>query len=464
MRSQSIVLTVAYVPSTPAASRSMIGTHDCSHHMGKWSIMLGRETVNIMPSVINMFSTVEHGPHSAKKRMMSNIYSKSHLQSSAQIAENSLILLRDRFLPFIQEAATSQTAVDVHDMNNGFTMDFMSAYQFGLASSTKFSIEPSTRRHILQIYHCRKDYEYYSQEVPVLKAWSQRLGWPLVPTYVDEANDELEAWNIEMCDKANAYFDEFPSPGAEPVVYKQFKNGMTKQRRKVDGEADQAAAEQQRLEVASEMSDHLGAGHETSAIALTYLYFEMSRNPKQQEALRQELLLLTPQILWPNEPATTFELPPAKSLDAMPLLHAMIMETLRLHAPIPGVEPRITPAGGCTLAGHENIPANVRVSAMPYALHRNPDVFPEPESWRPERWLIATEEEMKEMLRWFWAFGSGGRMCIGSNLAMQEMKLIIAAIYTNWRTVIVDDDGIEQIDAYTTKPRSNRLILRFEHV
>lgn len=88
---------------------------------------------------------------------------------------------------------------------------------------------------------------------------------------------------------------------------------------------------------------------------------------------------------------------------------------------------------------------------------------------------------MKEMLRWFWAFGSGGRMCIGSNLAMQgefrarsqqaetgaltketEMKLMVAAVYSNYQTSIVDDTGIEAIDAYATRPRSNRLSLRFE--
>lgn len=46
-------------------------------------------------------------------------------------------------------------------------------------------------------------------------------------------------------------------------------------------------------------------------------------------------------------------------------------------------------------------------------------------------------------------------MCIGSNLAMQEMKLILAAIYTNWGTVIVDDEGCEEIDALR---RSQRVI------
>lgn len=45
-----------------------------------------------------------------------------------------------------------------------------------------------------------------------------------------------------------------------------------------------------------------------------------------------------------------------------------------------------------------------------------------------------------------------------------EIKLVIAAVYSNFRTHIVDDEGIEQMDGYTTGPTSNRLILRFEKV
>lgn len=45
-----------------------------------------------------------------------------------------------------------------------------------------------------------------------------------------------------------------------------------------------------------------------------------------------------------------------------------------------------------------------------------------------------------------------------------EMKLVTAAIYSNFKTSIVDDDGIEAIDAYTVKPRSDKLILEFTHI
>lgn len=85
------------------------------------------------------------------------------------------------------------------------------------------------------------------------------------------------------------------------------------------------------------------------------------------------------------------------------------------------------------------------------------------------------------MQKWFWAFGSGGRMCVGSNLAIYrvcpfhrfnafidmiktEMKHIVAAIYSNFATTIFDDDGIEQLDAYTAPPKRRGLIIKLEQV
>jgi hypothetical protein len=64
------------------------------------------------------------------------------------------------------------------------------------------------------------------------------------------------------------------------------------------------------------------------------------------------------------------------------------------------------------------IPARTTISTSSYTLHRNESVFPSPEVWKPERWLEASSEQRAGMMKWFWAFGSGTRMCIGSNLAL----------------------------------------------
>lgn len=76
------------------------------------------------------------------------------------------------------------------------------------------------------------------------------------------------------------------------------------------------------------------------------------------------------------------------------------------------------------------LPPGVRVSAQAYSLHRNEDVFPDAERWDPERWLIDArkdpkqeQDRLKEMMRWFWAFGSGGRMCFGNHFALLGSSL-----------------------------------------
>ena len=417
--------------------------------------------------VRNMFSTLEHHPHAIKKRIMANIYSKSFLQTSAQVKANSIALFQDRFFPVIESFAESGEEVDVHDLNNAFTMDFMSAFQFGLASSTNFSQDIQLRKKMLHYYHSRRVYEFYTAETPTLKHWSSFLGpLRLVPAWVSTSSQWLEQFGRTMALKADNYISDVENPGDEPVVYKYFRNGFGKLLEKELGGRSATPVEQDHYDrtVYSEMLDHLSAGHETSALALTYLYLEMSRRPELQAKLRAEIQTLEPQILWPPKDPGDFALPEPKQIDSLSLLHAILMETLRLHAPIPGMEPRITPDTPCTLVGYKNIPPRTRVSAMSYCLHRNPEVFPEPEIWRPERWLIEqASPEYKEMLRWFWAFGSGGRMCIGSNLAVQEIKLIVCAVYGNYRTKIAEggDVNVEEIDAYTTRPASGGLGLHF---
>ncbi|KAL4886761.1 cytochrome P450 [Aspergillus karnatakaensis] len=378
---------------------------------------------------VSMFTMTGSKAHSTRKRMLSNIYSKSFLQSSPHLRLISKTVIFDRLLPILHSAATSNRSVDIHDLNQGLTMDFVSAYLFGLSNGTNFLQNETYRREMLRLYQCRKPFEFYHQEVPDLITWLKAIGIRLIPKC-----------HIK----------------AEPATNRQ-------------PESERRIPLPTRLDIACELYDHLTAGHETSAVVLTYLFWELSRHPDTQIALREELLTLEPTITYPppNPPSQDgSSLPSSKSIDSLPLLEAILTETLRLHASIPGIQPRVTPFPGCTLAGFPNILPNTRVNAQAYSLHRNAEVYPEPESWEPKRWLRDgnSEAELEERKRWFWAFGSGGRMCVGSNLAVQEMKLAVAAIYTNFRTTVVDDEGIEAIDAYTVKPRGEKLILKFKRV
>ncbi|KAJ5579277.1 hypothetical protein N7450_008144 [Penicillium hetheringtonii] len=408
---------------------------------------------------VSMFTMIGTKPHSIRKRMLSNIYSKSTLQTSPHLRIVSDAVIYNRLLPILHDTALSGRPIDVHDINSGLTMDFVSCYLFGLKNGTNHLQDDVYRRHWLHMYMCRKPFEFYHQEAPRLITWMKCVGWRLIPRYCDTANDMLDAWALDLCGKAAQSLSS-TDPSVEPIVYKQLKQSLDKQAAKEGNPKPDPTVQQN--DIACEMYDQLTAGFETSAVGLTYLLWELSKHPETQKRLREELLTLEPPIKFPK----TAELPPAKEVDGLPLLEAIVTETLRLHAPIPGIQPRVTPSPSCSLGGYHDIPANTRVNAQAYSLHRNPVVFPDPESWIPERWLKEknTTAELEERRRWFWAFGSGGRMCVGSNLALQETKIVTAAIYTNFRTSIVNDDGIEAIDAYTVHPRAEKLILKFHQV
>ncbi|MCJ1342656.1 hypothetical protein MMC31_000843 [Peltigera leucophlebia] len=412
----------------------------------------------------NMFSMIDSSSHSIRKRLMSNAYSKSFLQASSDLRELSQEIIFGRLLPIIESSAADQRPLDVLDLNLASTMDLMTAYFFGFSNSTNFLQDPNSRREFFNLYHSRKQYIFWPGELFSLLSFLGRFKTLLIPQWIDTANQALEDWCLKMCSSAKSSSSVQPTKESIQtcaVIYNSLSQPL------LSSPKTSSAPEHDAI-IASEALDQIGAGHETSGITLTYFMHELSQRPSLQSLLRTELLTLSPPIQYPSY-ITQHSLPSSRSLDTLPLLQATLMETLRLHAPIPGPQPRLTPPTPTALANSPPLPAGVRVSANAHCLHRNPEVFPNPEAWRPERWLDAKKEAQDEMMRWFWAFGSGGRMCIGRHFAMHlknnraiiEMKLVIAAIYTSYTTSIVDDTGIEQQDAYTALPRGEKLILEF---
>lgn len=78
-----------------------------------------------------MFSSWHSRPHSARKRMISNTYSKSNVQNSPALAKQAQIILYERLLPLLTKASTSQLSakgIDVLEIWNSTTMDFITAY------------------------------------------------------------------------------------------------------------------------------------------------------------------------------------------------------------------------------------------------------------------------------------------------------------------------------------------------
>lgn len=407
-------------------------------------------------NVPNLVSMEKREPHSAQKRLISNIYSKSYLQNSRDMLKISNEIICNRLLPVLDEAARSDTAMEVLAFSKALGMDFTSAYLFGLSNGTDFVRDKAGRDQWLEMYDKTK---YQSPE-------EREFG-------------DVEQWCFDLCKTAELFENEGASVAEDstsPIVHRSL--WMPLQQR-----SGSKSDHDNRVIVASEMLDHLIAGHETTGSTITYMMYELSRNPGLMAKLRAEVLRLTP----PIKTGST-NLPPPNAVDALPLLDAIVRETLRVYAAAASPQPRVSPPSRSTVIEGYTIPGGVTVSSSAYTLHRNPKVFPDPETWEPSRWLNAEKAQLDEMKRWFWPFGSGGRMCLGSHFAMQgiisfpqcnlgflayriranngllELKLIAATIYTSFTTFVIDDKGIEQADSFIASPVSNRLILGFKHI
>ncbi|KAL4862463.1 hypothetical protein BDV12DRAFT_203048 [Aspergillus spectabilis] len=169
--------------------------------------------------------------------------------------------------------------------------------------------------------------------------------------------------------------------------------------------------------VVTEAGNLIVAGSDTTAVTLTYLIWAVLSRPKLQKELQNEVQGLA-------------EGYGEADLEALPLLNAVIKETLRLYGAAPGSLPRSVPEGGATLAGYY-IPGGTTVSTQSYTIHRDPEIYPNPEDFDISRWLNDDEKNdlAAAMNMAFSPFGTGARTCLGIHLAYMELRLAVAEFF-----------------------------------
>ncbi|KAH7122185.1 cytochrome P450 [Dactylonectria estremocensis] len=167
-------------------------------------------------------------------------------------------------------------------------------------------------------------------------------------------------------------------------------------------------------QVQTEAGNLILAGSDTTAVSLTYLVWAVLKNPDLQRRLEDEVAGLPERF----DDAV---------LEKLPLLEAVINETLRLYGAAPGGLPRSVPKGGATLGGYY-IPEDFVVETQAYTLHRNADIFPDPLKFDESRFLDP-QKRTKAEKSMFTPFGAGSRICIGMHLARTELRLAAAVFF-----------------------------------
>jgi cytochrome P450 len=180
------------------------------------------------------------------------------------------------------------------------------------------------------------------------------------------------------------------------------------------------------------------AGHETTAIALTWTFHLLAQNPDAEAKLHAEV-----DAVLGERPAPAFE-----DLERLPYARMAGEESMRLYPPAYVFSRSVLAEDQL---GPYRIPKGALVIVSPYALHRRPDYWPEPEAFRPERFAPAASAARPKHA--YLPFGGGARICIGNAFAMMEHAIVLAAVARRWRLRAVPGREVKTEPRITLRPR-----------
>lgn len=158
------------------------------------------------------------------------------------------------------------------------------------------------------------------------------------------------------------------------------------------------------------------AGSDTTATALTYLFYYLAKDPSLVQRLREELK---------EHKITQDQTISIPALQKLPFLNAVMTEVLRIRPPVPGGTQRKSPPEGITVKGHY-IPPEIQVLMPMHTVMRSPRAFVQPDEFIPERWTTRPELVLNKGA--YFPFSIGSDSCVGKQLAYNEIRTVVTKL------------------------------------
>ena len=219
-------------------------------------------------------------------------------------------------------------------------------------------------------------------------------------------------------------------PRLQPKPYRASKAATAAR----DAETGQGMSERQ---LRDEILTIFLAGHETTANALSWTWYLLAQNPQAEARLHEEL----DRVLDGRTPRFT-------DLAELKWTRMVIEEAMRLYPPAHTIA---RAAIGEDRIGGVRVPPGASISISMYVTHRNPNLWPAPERFDPERFAPAAVAGRHRFA--YLPFGGGPRICIGNGFAMAEAQVILATVAQRYRLRLARNHAVEPIGLITLRPK-----------
>ncbi|GFF32239.1 trichodiene oxygenase [Aspergillus udagawae] len=361
--------------------------------------------VHISGAPLSTFSTVSHDHHRFRRSILSDFFSKKSVTALSPIIEERVLKLMQRF----QEAYDSKSAIRVDAAFAGLTADVITHYAYG--KSWGFLEDPQFRSNIRAAVNEATKAVHLFRFFPFLVTIFRTIP-AQVMCFVQPGKTALLEFQKSIFDHA-AQPQSKRNDSARTIFHRLTDPSIPPEERSLARIQDEAFI-------------ILAAGTETTARTLTIATFYMANEPRIWKKLRDELQSSVLPTL--SSTATWTE------LEKLPYLNAVINEALRLSYGAVIRLPRVAPTETLKYKDYA-IPPGTPVSMSTYFVHQDPSIFPDPQTFRPERWIEASDQP-ERLTKYIVSFTRGSRICLGMNLAYIELFMTIAYMVRRFDMVL----------------------------
>ncbi|MFF5303700.1 cytochrome P450 [Streptomyces sp. NPDC013161] len=380
--------TPAYVVTDPALTRRVLVTDAADFAKG------GKIIDALRVFFGDGLATVADGDtHLRNRRLMQPMFNKAH------IAERGDAMI-DRVRALVAAWPAGQPR-DVYADMNAITLAAFLVALFGTDLPGQLAGEFTALMPAIMEGTIRQT---------ILPAWVTRLPLPM-----NRAHAERVARLRALIDQAIDHHGTGEAAPAEATGCPH--EGAARDEERTGLFATLLAAEDSlgRQQLQDEAITLLTGAIETTGTTLAWTLYEITRNPGIERRLREEL-----EAVCGDRPLRH------EDLDQLPYSRRVLQEAIRKYGPAWMVTR--TAARDVDLGGHR-IPGGADVIWSPYLHQHDPDHFPDPDVFDPDRW---TPERAPATRGSFLAFGDGRRKCIGENFAWAELQIILATVLRTW--------------------------------
>lgn len=180
------------------------------------------------------------------------------------------------------------------------------------------------------------------------------------------------------------------------------------------------------------------AGHETTANSLLWTLCLLSTHPDIEAQLQDELRTVL-----------AGRTPGAEDYPNLTFTQQVIRESLRLYPPVWWMSREPLTDWVCD---DVLIPAGSEVGISPWVMHRDPQHYPDPQEFRPQRWTGEFQQALPRHA--YFPFGGGPRLCIGNNFALMEMALVLATLLQDFHIQVQGAETVQPDPSLTLRPKT----------